>query len=102
MESLSDSSRIKEFYRTRGTVTAPGKITIGSTKMKIILGMIEEEIRKGAGNQNAGQILGSHEREARVGPYQHHRKTFRKYRRFLGVSEEEESPARLGRHMQGR
>jgi len=54
MESLSDSLQIKEFYRTKGTVIAPRKITIGSTRIKIIPGMTEEEIRKGAGNQNAG------------------------------------------------
>jgi hypothetical protein len=54
MESLSDSLQINEFYRTKGTVTAPRKIIIESTRIKIIPGMTEEEIRKGAGNQNAG------------------------------------------------
>jgi hypothetical protein len=33
-------------------------------------------------------------------PYQHHKKTFRRYKRFRGVLEEEESLTRDGRHMQ--
>jgi hypothetical protein len=102
MGNLSDSLQIKGFYRTQGTTTAFRKITIGSTRIRTILGLTEEEIEKEAGNQNAGQILGSHEKEVRAEPYQHFRKTFRRYRRFRGVSEEDESPARLRNHMQGR
>jgi hypothetical protein len=63
--------------------------------------MTEEEIRKGAGNQNAGRTLGSHEKEAGAEPDQHHKKTFQRYRRSRGVLEEEESLTRHGRHMQG-
>jgi len=66
-----------------------------------ILEMTEEEIRKGVGNHNTGQTLGSHEKEAGAEPDQHLRKTFRRYRRFRGVSEEEESLTQRGRHMQG-
>jgi aromatic ring-cleaving dioxygenase len=42
--------------------------------------MTEEEIRKEVGNQNAGQILGLHEKEVGAEPDQHHRKTFRRFR----------------------
>jgi hypothetical protein len=102
MRNLSDSLQIKGFYRTQGTTTALRKITIGSTRIKTILGLTEEEIGKEVGNQNAGQILRSYEKEAGAEPQQHLKKTFQRYIRFQGVSEEEESPARLGRHMQGR
>jgi hypothetical protein len=64
MGSLSDSLKIKGFYRTQGTTTAPGKITIGSTRIKTILRMIEKEIGKEPGNQSADQILGLPEKEA--------------------------------------
>jgi Fic family protein len=63
MESSYVSSQIKEFNRIRGTTTTPRKTTIGSIRMGTILGMTEEEIRKGARNQNAGQTLGSHKKE---------------------------------------
>jgi len=79
----------------------PGKITISSTRIKTILGMTEKEIGKELGNQSADQILGLPEKEVEAEPDQHHRKTSRKYTPFLGVSEEEESPARLGRRMRG-
>jgi len=102
MGSLFDSLQIKGFYQTRSTVTDPGKITIGSIRIKTILGMIEKEIGKGPGSQSVGQIIGLSEKEAGAELDQHHRGTFRRYTQFLGVSEEEESPARLGRHMQGR
>jgi hypothetical protein len=101
MGSSYVSSQIKEFNKIRGTATAPRKTTIGSIRIGTILGMTEEEIRKGAGNRNVGQTLGSHEREAGAEPDQHHKKTFRRYRRFRGVSEEEESLTRHIRHMQG-
>jgi hypothetical protein len=63
--------------------------------------MIEEEIKKGEGNRNVGQTLGPHEKEVGAKPDRHDRKTFWKYRRFRGVSEEAESLARGGRHMHG-
>jgi hypothetical protein len=64
--------------------------------------MTEEEIKKGAGNQNAGRTLGSHEKEVGAVSDQHHKKTFQRYRRSRGVlEEEEESQTRHGRHMQG-
>jgi hypothetical protein len=97
MGSLSDSLQIKGFYRTQCTATTPGKITIDSTRIKTILGMTEKEIGNGPGNQSPGQILGLHEKEAGAEPDQDHRKTFRRYTQFLGVSDEEKSPARLGR-----
>jgi hypothetical protein len=68
MGSLSNSLQIKGFYQTQGTATAPGKITIGFTRIKTILGMTEKEIGKGPGNQNVGQILGLHEKEAGAKP----------------------------------
>jgi hypothetical protein len=98
MGSLFDSLQIRGFYQTRSKVTDPGKITIGSIRIKTILGMTEKEIGKGPG----GQIIGLSEKEAGAEPDQYHRGTFRRYTQFLGVSEEEESPAQLGRHMQGR
>jgi hypothetical protein len=63
--------------------------------------MTEKEIGKELGNQSVDQILGLPEKEVEAEPDQHHRKTSRKYTQLLGVSEEEESPARLGRHMRG-
>jgi hypothetical protein len=66
MESLSNSLQIKGFYRTQGTTTAPGKITIGSTRIKTILGMTEKESGKEPGNQSTDQILGLPEKEAPI------------------------------------
>jgi len=63
--------------------------------------MIEEEIKKEEGNQNAGQTLGLREKEVGAEPDQNGKKTFWKYRRFRGVSEEVENLARRGRHTQG-
>jgi hypothetical protein len=85
-----------------GHVNHPWKITIGSTRIKTIVRMTEKEIGKEPENQSVDQILGLIEKEAGAEPGQHHRKTFRKKRRFRGVTEEDESPARLGRHLQGR
>jgi hypothetical protein len=84
MGSLSDSLQIKGFYRTQSIATASGKITISSTRIKTILVMTEKEIRKGPGNQSAGQILEMHKREAGAEPSQYHRKTFRRYTQFYG------------------
>jgi hypothetical protein len=102
MGNLSDSLQTKGFYQTQGTTTALGKMTIGSTIIKTIVGMTEKENGKKPEDQNVDQTLELTEKEARTEPGQHHGKTSRKYRRFWGVSEDEESPARLGRHMQGR
>jgi hypothetical protein len=101
MESSYVSSQIKEFNRIRGTAVVPRKTTIDSIKIGTTLGMTEEEIKKGAGNQNAGRTLGSHEKEAGAVSDQHHKKTFQRYRRSRGVLEKEESQTRHGRHMQG-
>jgi hypothetical protein len=49
---LSDSLQIKGFYQTQGTKIAPGKITIGSTRIKTIVRMTEKEIRKEPENQS--------------------------------------------------
>jgi hypothetical protein len=82
MENLSVSSQIREFSRTRSTAIAT--IRIGSIRIKTIPGMIEEEIKKEEGNQNASQTLGLHEKEVEAEPDQNGRKTFWKYRRFRG------------------
>jgi hypothetical protein len=63
--------------------------------------MTEEEIKKRAGNQNASRTLGSYMKEVGAEPDQHHKKPFRRYKRFRGVSEEEENLTRHGRHTQG-
>jgi hypothetical protein len=86
MGSLSDSLQIKGFYQTQGTKITPGKITIGSTRIKTIIRMTEKEIGKELENKSVDQILGLTEKEAGAEPGQHHRKTFRKYRRFRGVT----------------
>lgn len=100
MGSLSDSLRIKGFYRTQSTAIGPVKITIGFTRIKTILRMTEEEIRKGLRNQSVGPIFRMREKEAGARSDQHHKKTYQRYTQFPVVSEEEESPARLGKPMQ--
>jgi hypothetical protein len=104
MGSLSDSLQIKGFYRTQSIATASGKITISSTRIKTILVMTEKEIRKGPGNQSAGQILEMHKREAGAepSPASTTGKPSGDTHNFMGVSEEKKSSARLGRHMQGK
>jgi hypothetical protein len=85
MGSLFDSLQIKGFYQTRSTVTDSGKITIGSIRIKTILGMTEKEIGKGLGSQSVGQIIGLSEKEAGAEPDQHHRGTFLRYTQFLDI-----------------
>ncbi len=55
-------------------------MTIGSTRIKTIVGMTEKEIGKELENKSVDQILGLTEKEAGAEPDQHHRKTFQKYR----------------------
>jgi hypothetical protein len=52
MGSLSDSLQIKGFYQTQGTKITPGKITIGSTRIKTIIRMTEKEIGKELENKS--------------------------------------------------
>lgn len=72
---------------------------MGSIKIETILGTTGEEIKKEAGNKNASQTHGSHEKEAEAEQDQHHKKTSRGYRQFQGDSKEEENLIWHERHM---